>query len=74
MAEKGARHLTFMTRSGVRTEEAKQALGDISAFGCGYDILQCDVGNYEDISAAMSTMSLPLGGIIHAAMVLRVIF
>jgi len=73
MAEKGAKHLTFMTRSGARTEEARKALEDIESLGCGAHLLQCDVGDLGAVEAAMASMTRPLHGIIHAAMALKVI-
>jgi len=73
MAEKGAKHLTFMARSGVRTEEAKKALRDIQSLGCEADLLQCDVGDFEAVNTAMASITRPLHGIIHAAMALKVI-
>ena len=72
MAEKGAKHLTFMTRSGACTEEAKKALKDIKSLGCEIDSLQCDVGDFDAVKAAMASITHPLRGIIHAAMALKV--
>jgi len=72
MAEKGAKHLTFMARSGAQTEEAKSALEDIASLGCETDVLRCDVADFEAVEAAMATITRPLRGIMHAAMVLKV--
>ena len=72
MAERGAKHLTFMARSGAQTAEAKSALADIASLGCETHVLRCDVGDLEAVEAAMATITRPLRGVMHAAMVLKV--
>lgn len=72
MAEKGAKHLTFMTRSGAHTAEAKRTLKDIASLGCGVDVLRCDVGDFDQVERAIASFTRPLRGIIHGAMALKV--
>ena len=72
MAENGARHLCIMSRSGPGTSDAKKALEDIEAMGCLVQVMQCDVGDSQAVKLAIESAEIPIRGIIHAAMSLKV--
>jgi len=78
MAEQGAKHLTFFSRSGISAtegENVKITLQDLNSLGCKYDIIQCDVGaNACSVEEAILevTRQRPILGVVHTAMVLKV--
>lgn len=72
MAENGARHLCIMSRSGSGTSEAKKALEDMEAMGCMVQVMQCDVGDPQAVKLAIESVEIPIRGVIHAAMSLKV--
>ena len=78
MAENGARHLSFMSRSGessTKDEGVRKCLQDIAALGCAYDVVQCDVGGNDmavrEVIVKMSQQRT-VRGVVHAAMVIKV--
>ena len=72
MAENGARHLCIMSRSGPGTSEAKKALEDVEAMGCMVQVMRCDVGDSYAVKLAIESAEVPIKGVIHAAMSLKV--
>lgn len=78
MAEKGAKHLTFMSRSGLLAEKDEDILAtlhDIKALGCDYAIYSCDIGGEtSEVEKALLRVSKEkaIRGILHAAMVIKV--
>jgi len=73
LAEKGARHLILINRSGPVSEEAKAALDAFNAQGVRVYATACDVADKTALAALLkrcdATMP-PLKGIIHAAAVI----
>ena len=78
MAEQGAKHLTFFSRSGksaTQGEGVQITLQDLDALGCSYEIIQCDVGgSASSVEEAIleATRERPMRGVVHTAMVLKV--
>ena len=72
MAENGARHLCLMSRSGASTEQARKALEELDAMECEVQLMICDVSDAKAVGQAISSVQVPLCGVIHAAMSLKV--
>ncbi|KAE8380488.1 hypothetical protein BDV26DRAFT_135722 [Aspergillus bertholletiae] len=74
MAEHGAKNLIFLSRSGTLKPEAAALVDRLEKAGVRVAVLQCDVSDYEKLSAAvqtsLSTMP-PIRGVIHGGMVLN---
>nr|CAA6829784.1 MAG: Capsular polysaccharide biosynthesis fatty acid synthase WcbR [uncultured Thiotrichaceae bacterium] len=73
LAEKGAKTLILMGRSGAATEDAKQGVADLEAAGVQVAVYACDVSDQVAIQKAFVDIDSslpPLRGVVHAAMVL----
>jgi len=73
LAEKGAKTLVLMGRSGAATDEAKQGVADLEAAGVQVAVYACDVSDQVAIQKAFADIGSslpPLRGVVHAAMVL----
>ncbi|ACK51645.1 Beta-ketoacyl synthase [Methylocella silvestris BL2] len=73
LVERGARHLALVGRSGANTPEARQTLADFKAAGVKVHVAARDISNGWEAKALVQTIAkemAPLGGVIHAAMVL----
>ena len=71
LASKGARHLALLSRGG-KSEEADAALPAFAADGVNARAFACDVGDAAALAktlAAIRKDMAPIGGVIHAAMV-----
>jgi acyl transferase domain-containing protein/NADPH:quinone reductase-like Zn-dependent oxidoreductase/SAM-dependent methyltransferase/acyl carrier protein len=71
LASKGARHLALLSRSG-RSAEADEALPALVADGIAARAFACDVSDETALAktlAAIREGQAPIGGVIHAAMV-----
>ncbi|KAL8758325.1 MAG: hypothetical protein Q9199_001581 [Rusavskia elegans] len=73
MADRGARHLYFLSRSGAYNSEAQAVIHDLNARGVMTQIYKGDVSVKIDVQTLVSHASRkhPIKGIIHAAMVLE---
>jgi acyl transferase domain-containing protein/NADPH:quinone reductase-like Zn-dependent oxidoreductase/surfactin synthase thioesterase subunit/NAD(P)-dependent dehydrogenase (short-subunit alcohol dehydrogenase family)/ubiquinone/menaquinone biosynthesis C-methylase UbiE len=73
MAEKGAGHLVFVSRSGASTPEAKELVASLEASGTSILLVSGDVANEEFINQVVTKAreKAPIGGIMQAAMVLE---
>ncbi|KAL5381606.1 hypothetical protein DPSP01_007054 [Paraphaeosphaeria sporulosa] len=67
MATRGARHLEIWSRSGVPTPEAVNILNELAQSGINVSVVKCDITDASSVDASMSNISLPIKGIIHAA-------
>jgi NAD(P)-dependent dehydrogenase (short-subunit alcohol dehydrogenase family) len=72
LAKNGAKHLSVLSRSGHDDEKSQGIVQDIESLGSHIDLLKGDVSNLEDIRQAFKQTTVPIGGIIQGAMVLRV--
>ncbi|CEJ59647.1 hypothetical protein PMG11_08264 [Penicillium brasilianum] len=74
LAEKGARHLVIVSRSGLVGEEAQNAIIGLINKGVTIKVCQCNVGVKEEVEAQLkSSLSgvPPVRGVIYGAMILR---
>ena len=73
LADKGARHLVLLTRSGLASQAAQQAVQDLQARGVTVHAPACDVTDREALAAVLAKVAAdmpPLRGVVHAAMVI----
>ncbi|KAI5862010.1 reducing type I polyketide synthase [Durotheca rogersii] len=71
LAQNGAKHIAVISRSGHDDARSQKVVEDIRALGSNIDLLRGDVSNLEDVRAAFKATSVPIGGIVQGAMVLR---
>ncbi|KAI0803477.1 hypothetical protein GGR55DRAFT_682621 [Xylaria sp. FL0064] len=73
MMERGARHFTFISRSGTDKPEAARLVADIEVSGASTQVVRADASNEEDIARIVSEIQAerPIRGVVHAAMVLK---
>ena len=74
LANKGARHLTLLSRSEASTIAAKDLFKLFGSRSVEVDWLACDVSVPDDVIGAIGCISKarPIKGIIHTAMILEV--
>ncbi len=73
LVERGARHLVLVGRSGAQSPEARQALADFKAAGVKVNAAALDISDARSAKSLLQTIDMtmaPLGGVIHAAVVL----
>jgi acyl carrier protein len=74
MADKGARNLVLLGRSGAASSESRNAVAELQAAGVTVHVAKADVADAASLSAAFEDMESvlpPVRGIVHAAMVLE---
>lgn len=71
MAERGARHLTFISRSGASSAEATSIISELEVMGVQINIFQTSVTEKSELLAVVSQISSAraIKGVLHAAMV-----
>ena len=73
LADKGARHLALISRSGPVSDTAQQAIAALQARGVTVHAAACDVTDAPAVAALLQDLSQampPVKGIVHAAMVI----
>ena len=72
MSEKGARHITVISRSGASTQESRDALSAMNTSGICVQSVKADACDRQAVSSILSRLrrELPIRGIINLAMVL----
>ncbi|MCP3669547.1 MAG: type I polyketide synthase [Gammaproteobacteria bacterium] len=73
LAEKGARHLVLISRSGPKSDEAKKSIECLEQQGVSILAESCDVTDENALSKLLekiNTTHPPLRGIVHAAVVI----
>ena len=70
MLFQGARHFTFMGRSGADKAVAASLVEDLKHYGAEVTVVRGDVQDYSTVEAAISLMKYPLGGVVQTAMAL----
>ncbi|PYH96569.1 polyketide synthase [Aspergillus ellipticus CBS 707.79] len=68
MVRRGAKNFIFLGRSGTKKPAARRLVEDLEQQGAHCIVIQGDVTNAADVERAVSAATLPLGGVIHAAM------
>ena len=71
MVEQGARHLTFLSRSGGSPEN-DLFFAELKSMNCSVTIAAGLVDNMGDLRKAIASSPKPIKGVIHLAMALRV--
>ena len=72
MLKRGARRFVFLSRSGAKSKDALALVSDLETQGARVKVALGDVCKFSDVQDAVQGIEAPLGGIIHAAMVLDV--
>ena len=75
MMSRGARSLIFLSRTEKRTKEVQELVEYLEANSCRVKVCVCDVGNEDQLTAAIKACRdelLPIKGCIQGAMVLQV--
>lgn len=71
MAERGARHLVYLTRSKLDAVRL-DTLHELSAMCCTYQIFRGSVIDAADVESAVRAVGRPIRGVLHMAADLRV--
>ncbi|KAI2628548.1 lovastatin nonaketide synthase [Hypoxylon sp. NC1633] len=74
MAQSGAKHLVFLSRSGGGSGKYAAELEELHSYGCGTSILKCDVTSLDDVGsvgAEVAKLNRPVKGVVQLAMVLQ---
>lgn len=74
MMERGAKHFSFMARSGTDSKQAAILVDDLRKAGASVQVIRGDVTVRDDVDKALKSIpsQYPVRGVVHAAMVLRV--
>ena len=75
MADRGARHLILLSRSGRITDEVTETLNLLEAKGCNVRVCKCDVsrrGELQKVLEECTSALPPIKGVIQGAMTLDV--
>ncbi|MCJ1377213.1 hypothetical protein MMC17_000305 [Xylographa soralifera] len=69
MAERGARNLVYLSRSGADKPEAARLLEALRKLGVVAEIIRCNITVQREVKAAVQQIQSPIRGVIQAAMV-----
>lgn len=75
MVRQGAKNIVFLSRSGSKKPEAKEAIEGLVKLGAKVTAYSCDVGDASQVQDALRRCAKefpPIRGVIQGAMVLRV--
>ena len=74
MAEHGARHLTYLSRSGAAGSDAKHMLEYLNGKGVSTEVIQCDITIKSQVEVAVKQASEKheIRGVLNAAAVFEV--
>jgi NADPH:quinone reductase-like Zn-dependent oxidoreductase len=72
MAELGAKHLVFLSRSAGVSEAHEPFFNELVAMGCSCQSFAGSVANLRDVQNAVSNAVKPIAGVLQMSMVLRV--
>lgn len=72
LAKSGVEHLTVMCRSACVDQRSLGIIRNVQALGCHVRPFQGDVSSIDDVRQCIKGAKVPIGGIIHGAMLLRV--
>ncbi|KAL0934958.1 polyketide synthase [Colletotrichum truncatum] len=71
LAEKGAKEIVFLSRSAGSMPKHAQVAEELAVLGCKVTMVSGDVAEYNDVAEAIKTAEMPVGGVLHAAMLLQ---
>lgn len=72
MAENGAKHLVFLSRTAGAGDNDAKFVYDLELQGCNSLLIQGDVANLTDVKKAVAASCKPVKGVIHMAMLMKV--
>lgn len=72
LVERGARKLAFLSRGYDANMESDSLYAELRAMGCLVSITRGSVENVEDVQTAVESCEVPIKGVFHLAMVLKV--
>jgi KR domain/Zinc-binding dehydrogenase len=72
LVERGARSLTFLSRTAGASDESKDFIKELESMGCAVAAVSGAADKLEDVKAAVAACTAPVKGVFHLAMVLRV--
>ncbi|KAI0898853.1 hypothetical protein F4806DRAFT_493360 [Annulohypoxylon nitens] len=71
MVERGARSLTFLSRSAGLSEVSKDLFRELESMGCSVTAVAGRVDSIDDVQGAVHRSRSPIKGVVQLAMVLR---
>jgi acyl carrier protein len=71
LVERGARHITFLSRSAGVSEQSKDVIRELECMGCSVVAVAGDVSNAADVFSAVRASKTPIAGVLQLAMVLE---
>lgn len=71
MAERGAKHFVFLSRSGDKNPHAAALVRDLGGAGCTAQIVAGSVTEMSDVVRTVKRATMPIAGVIQLSMVLR---
>lgn len=72
MVERGARNLTFLSRSAGLSDISKSIFLELESMGCAVTAVAGRVNHMNDVQEAIRRSKYPIRGVVQLAMVLRV--
>ena len=75
MAQRGAKNLILLSRSGVSNDEARELVDSLLRQGVRVEVPRCDIADFASLKHALDCLQCqmpPIKGCIQSAMVLRV--
>ncbi|KAL8656993.1 MAG: hypothetical protein Q9226_002364 [Calogaya cf. arnoldii] len=69
MASRGAKNLIYLSRSGTANAGSTELLSDLDTAGVSTKVIKCDITSSSSVASAVSQITLPIKGVIQAAMV-----
>lgn len=72
MVDRGARDLTYLSRSGDATTEVRNFIAEIENRNVVVHVVKGDVTNIEDVKLAVASSKKPVKGVVQAALTLQV--
>lgn len=72
MVDRGARNLTYLSRSGVAKAEIRDFIAEIENRGVIVHVVKGDVTNLEDVKRAVACSGKSVKGVVQAALTLQV--
>lgn len=71
MADHGARHLIFMSRSGAKNID-QDFFEELGQLGCAAQVFSGDLAKLDDVKRVVQQAEKPIAGVMQMAMVLQV--
>lgn len=72
MVGRGARHLTFLSRTSGKSDTSKRIFSELEAMGCSITAVSGRAESRQDVETAVRESKRPVKGVLHLAMVLEV--